>query len=96
MTVGVAVTVAVGVAVEAMLVAVTVAVWVKVGGMPVAVGVKVALTVGVAEGVTRFDGRSMRGATQRGLSLSAAPFESTVKMNVTLYPASGLKSVSTV
>ena len=52
--------------------------------MPVAVGVTVAVTVGVTEGVTRFDGRSMRGATQRGLSLSASPFESTVKINFTL------------
>ena len=82
MTVGVAVPV--GVAEGGMLVTVAVDVWVKVGGTPVVVGVKVAVIVGVAEGVTKFDGRSMRGATQRGLSLSAAPFESTVRMNFTL------------
>jgi hypothetical protein len=89
-TVGVEVPVAVGVTVRGTLVAVTVAVLVKVGGTPVAVA------VGVADGVTRFEGRSMRGATQTALSFTGEPFESTVRMNFTWFPASGLKSVSTV
>jgi len=84
-TVRVEVPVAFGVAVWGTLVAVvvTVGVLVKVGGTPVAVAVGVAVMEGVAEGVTRLEGRSMRGATQTALSFAGEPFVSTVRMNFT-------------
>lgn len=78
-------------------VVVRVGVGVKVAvGVGVLVGAPVAVLVGVAAGVIRLDGRSMRGATQTGLSASAEPLANTVKMNLTLFPASALRSQSTV
>ena len=80
---GVAVSVGIVVSVDvAVLVSVGVTVGVAVGGRPVAVTVIVGVRVSVAVGVTRLEGRSIRGATQTGLSGSALPFASTVRMNV--------------
>ena len=61
-----------------------------------AVFVPVGNAVGVAEGVIRLVGRSMRGATQTGLSASAGPSARTVKINLTFLPSNELRSRSTV